>query len=442
MHSRLLLSGLPRSLPPLPRSLPLPCLPCVEGRQRVAPHSPSFPPTSAPLQTLQVDLYHPATRNFLYSQDVTFDETVCFYRLHPDNTSPVPPPPPPCLSSSFQVDPPPLVEPLEVSFDTSGLGEGGDAAADDTAASRRSPRFKNPPGFPPWPSSPPLQPVAVDSGAARGGDTGGANSGGAGPGGANSGGAGSGDADSGVDSSSGLVDRSLSRREWAVRWGSPGGGAWGARGAGAGGAGARGAGVGGAGGTRATGARGAGAGGLGGTRAASAGGAEARDTRGAGAGGGGGTGSGGSGTVGTAHGQPFFFSQPQSSLPPLDSVLHQTDSLKERREPASYLASPIRTVSRARHVRPPPIPGTHTMALRLSSVPLHVALASPSKSSLPDVSDPESDLARSASPTITHFLATLVIDPSFESTASFALITELVDFYCYLLTRLIRDSFY
>ncbi|CAI7852113.1 unnamed protein product [Closterium sp. NIES-53] len=280
----------------------------------------------------------------------------------------------PSPSGGSQVDPPPLVEPLEVSFDTSGLGEGGDAAADDTAASRRSPRFKNPPGFPPWPSSPPLQPVAVDSGAARGGDTGGANSGGAGPGGANSGGAGSGDADSG---------------------GAPGGGAWGARGAGAGGAGARGAGVGGAGGTRATGARGAGAGGLGGTRAASAGGAEARDTRGAGAGGGGGTGSGGS------------------------------DSLKERREPASYLASPIRTVSRARHVRPPPIPGTHTMALRLSSVPLHVALASPSKSSLPDVSDPESDLARSASPTITHFLATLVIDPSFESTASFALITEL-----------------
>ncbi|CAI7799363.1 unnamed protein product [Closterium sp. NIES-54] len=34
MHSCLLVSGLPRSLPPL-----LPSLPCVEGRQRAAPHS-------------------------------------------------------------------------------------------------------------------------------------------------------------------------------------------------------------------------------------------------------------------------------------------------------------------------------------------------------------------------------------------------------------------
>ncbi|CAI7846406.1 unnamed protein product, partial [Closterium sp. NIES-54] len=43
------------SLPPLPRSLAPACLPCVEGRQRVAPHSSSFPPTTAPLQTLHVD---------------------------------------------------------------------------------------------------------------------------------------------------------------------------------------------------------------------------------------------------------------------------------------------------------------------------------------------------------------------------------------------------
>ncbi|CAI7817285.1 unnamed protein product [Closterium sp. NIES-54] len=56
MHSRLLVSGLPRSLPPLPPSPPLPCLPCVEGRQRAAPHS-SFPPTNAPLQTLHMDVW-------------------------------------------------------------------------------------------------------------------------------------------------------------------------------------------------------------------------------------------------------------------------------------------------------------------------------------------------------------------------------------------------
>ncbi|CAI7918511.1 unnamed protein product [Closterium sp. NIES-53] len=60
MHSRLLVSSLPRSLPPLPPSLAPPCLPCVEGRQRAAPHSSSFPPTTAPLLTLHMDVWGPA----------------------------------------------------------------------------------------------------------------------------------------------------------------------------------------------------------------------------------------------------------------------------------------------------------------------------------------------------------------------------------------------
>ncbi|CAI7770849.1 unnamed protein product [Closterium sp. NIES-53] len=60
MHSCLLVSGLPRSLPPLPRSLAPPCLPCVKGRQRTAPHSSSFPPTTAPPQTLHIDVWGPA----------------------------------------------------------------------------------------------------------------------------------------------------------------------------------------------------------------------------------------------------------------------------------------------------------------------------------------------------------------------------------------------
>ncbi|CAI7851196.1 unnamed protein product [Closterium sp. NIES-53] len=59
MHSHLLVSGLPRSLPPLPPSPAPPCLPCVEGWQCAAPHS-SFPPTSAPLQTLHKDVWGPA----------------------------------------------------------------------------------------------------------------------------------------------------------------------------------------------------------------------------------------------------------------------------------------------------------------------------------------------------------------------------------------------
>ncbi|CAI7878142.1 unnamed protein product [Closterium sp. NIES-53] len=55
-----LVSGLPRSLPPLPPSPAPPCLPCVKGRQRAAPHSSSFPLTSAPLQTLHMDDWGPA----------------------------------------------------------------------------------------------------------------------------------------------------------------------------------------------------------------------------------------------------------------------------------------------------------------------------------------------------------------------------------------------
>ncbi|CAI7870780.1 unnamed protein product, partial [Closterium sp. NIES-54] len=57
VHSRLLVSDIPRSLPSLPRSPALPCLPYVEGRQRAAPHSSEFPPTTASLQTLHMDVW-------------------------------------------------------------------------------------------------------------------------------------------------------------------------------------------------------------------------------------------------------------------------------------------------------------------------------------------------------------------------------------------------
>ncbi|CAI7771118.1 unnamed protein product [Closterium sp. NIES-53] len=60
MHSRLLLSGLPRSLPPLLPSPAPPCLPCVKGWQRATPHSSSFPPTTAPLHTLHMNMWGPA----------------------------------------------------------------------------------------------------------------------------------------------------------------------------------------------------------------------------------------------------------------------------------------------------------------------------------------------------------------------------------------------
>ncbi|CAI7842418.1 unnamed protein product, partial [Closterium sp. NIES-53] len=60
MASRVLVSGLPRSLPPLPPGPAPTCVPCVEGRKRAAPHSSEFPPTEAPLQTLHMDVWGPA----------------------------------------------------------------------------------------------------------------------------------------------------------------------------------------------------------------------------------------------------------------------------------------------------------------------------------------------------------------------------------------------
>ncbi|CAI7837190.1 unnamed protein product, partial [Closterium sp. NIES-54] len=194
------------------------------------------------------------------------------------------------------VDSPPLVEPLEISSDSSGPTEGGDPAADDTAATPRSPRLDTPPSFPPWPSSPPLQPATVDSraetaGAEPGGaETEGEGSGAAATGGANCGGAATGGVDSGgVASPSGGGACG------------PGGGGYGHVGAGAaspGGAGGT------AGGTRgAAGAGGTGVASLGGTGgAAGTGGARATSPRGAHTGGAGAAGAGGTAGAGGAGG--------------------------------------------------------------------------------------------------------------------------------------------
>ncbi|CAI7846563.1 unnamed protein product [Closterium sp. NIES-54] len=68
------------------------------------------------------------------------------------------------------------------------------------------------------------------------------------------------------------------------------------------------------------------------------------------------------------------------------------------------------------------------MALRPSSVPQLVPLPSPPASSLADGPDPDSNLVCAASPTLPCLLATVVTDPSFESTAASAIVAELVDF--------------
>ncbi|CAI7880997.1 unnamed protein product [Closterium sp. NIES-53] len=109
--------------------------------------------------------------------------------------------------------------------------------------------------------------------------------------------------------------------------------------------------------------------------------------------------------------------------------------------------TPVRTARTSRRVPrpcPPAVLSTHQMALRPSTASQHVPLPSPPESSLPALADPESDSLRAASPTITRVLATVVTDPSFESTAASALVAELVDFavHCRLdyATSLVAES--
>ncbi|CAI7741895.1 unnamed protein product [Closterium sp. NIES-54] len=474
MHSRLLVSGLPRSLPPLPPLPAPPCLPCVEGRQRAAPHSSSFPSTSAPLQTLHMAIcglvwgsrafvrntsadkisacaipcvflgfvtdalgwqfYHPTSRRVLPSHDVTFDESVPFYRLFPYRSAPPPPPP------LFLAPGPPPVDLLPPQVPApSGVSQ-----------------------VEPLPGTAPVQ-VAVISGAAPGAAPWGAASGGAEPRGTGSEGAGSGGAEpkgvkpGGAESESaetgGAEPRGVASpggpagasprlspqllREWLVRRPHHRSGAPGARGAGdtgAGGAtiptgavGTGGVGCAGAGdptepGTASGVGAGAGVAGVGGPGAGGAGAAGA----GVGGTGAGGDGAAGAGAVDTGAGG--VGDTPASSLPAPSPYTEQSRGLTEQHEPASRPVSPVHTARRAPRSRPPPFLGTLTMALRPSSVPLRVPRPAPPESSLPAVPDPESDQAHAASPTVARLLATAVTDPSFESAAASALVAELLDF--------------
>ncbi|CAI7772766.1 unnamed protein product, partial [Closterium sp. NIES-54] len=124
--------------------------------------------------------------------------------------------------------------------------------------------------------------------------------------------------------------------------------------------------------------------------------------------------------------QPLW--QSAAPLPAPAPYTEQTGRLRERRDRESCPASLFRTGRRVPRLHPPPIPDTHAMALRPSSVPLRVPLRAPPESSLPAVHDPESDCARAASPTVSRLLATVVSDPSFESTAASALVAILVEF--------------
>ncbi|CAI7887358.1 unnamed protein product [Closterium sp. NIES-54] len=419
-----------------------------------------FPPNAPGWQ-----FYHPTSRRVLSSQDVTFDESG------------------PAPSGVSQVD---AVEPDEVAAD-SGASRGAEPGCAESGGAASG--------------------GATPGGAGSGGDEpGGAEPGGAGSGGAEPEraepwGTASGGADPGAAGSGGVEPAragpsgpsgALSRRElpspqelrewFARRW---------SRAAGAGGA----ASAGGSAGTGSTGAAGPacapspGAGGAAGVGATGGPGAGAAVSAGGPAGG---TGAGGAAGVGADAGgagvvlagsggatrlQPYFVplleqvlslppsSGPAPSLgcpPPVQSESQlqlasplpapspyagPTGGLAERREPESRPASPVGTARTSRRVPrplPPAVPGTHQMTLRPSTVPQRVPLPSPPASSLSALADPASDSLRAASPTVTCLLATVVTDPSFESTAASALVTELVDFaaHCRLdfATSLVAES--
>ncbi|CAI7852431.1 unnamed protein product, partial [Closterium sp. NIES-53] len=266
-------------------------------------------------------------------------------------------------------------------------------------------------------------------------------------------------------------------REWFARRLSRAAGAGGAAGAGRSAA-AGGTGAGGAAGAGAVGSASAGAGGSASTGGAGAGGVAGVGATGgtragaavssggpAGAGAAGGTGAGGAtgvgadagdtsavpaGSGGAARPRPYFvplLEQLTSPLPAPSLNTGPTGGLAERREPESRPVSPVcavRTCRRVPRQRPPAVPGMHQMALRPSTASQPVPLPSPPASSLPALADPASDSLRAASPTVTRFLAIVVTDPSFESTAASALVAELVDFaaHCRLdyATSLVAES--
>ncbi|CAI7880757.1 unnamed protein product [Closterium sp. NIES-54] len=540
IHSRFLVSSLPKSLPPLPPSPAPPCLPCVEGRQRAAPHS-SFPLTTAPVQTLHMDLrehfgtdlpvlrlhsdrggefssdllqdfcrgegilqsftlpdspqqngiaecriglcmevphtsmihaatphflwpfapetsptlrwmgkvgdasmfrvwgsrafvrdtsayklsaraipcvflgfvpdasgwqfYHPTSRRVLLSQDVTLVELVPFYYLFPYCSAP--PPPPPLF---FDPRPPPLDPPLPQGPPPSGVSQ-----------------------VDPLPGTAPNQ-VAVGSGAAPGAASGAHRRGGA-PG-------------AGGIGNPGAEGAAVTAGDCGTR-GTATTGPGGARTSDAGAAGTRGVGCTGAGDPTEPGGAGVGGPGTGGGGAVGAGagspGAVGAGAVGAGVGGIGVTGAratgagavdpGTGGAGGTVRPRPYFVPllqqpplQTASPLPAPSPYTDQSGGLTERREPASRLVLPVRTARRTPHSCPPPLPGTHAITLRHSSVPLRVPLRAPSKSSLPEVPDPASDRAHATSPTVSRLLATANTDPSFESATASDLVAELLDF--------------
>ncbi|CAI7846804.1 unnamed protein product, partial [Closterium sp. NIES-54] len=413
-----------------------------------------FPPDA-----LGWKFYHPTSRHVLSSQDVSFDQSVSYYRLFPYRTASLPPPatlPSTRYSSAIDSGAAGSAEPgvaMSEGAESGGAEPGG--AAPERAESGGSPGVLSrreplsPQGLREWYARR-CSRAAGATGHAVGGASGAGAAGGAasaaaigGASGAAGGAAGAGAAGAAGPGGAGAGGTG------AV--GGPAGVAGGAGAAGPGDARTGGTGAAGAGGTAGVGAVGAGALATGGAaRAGAAGGTRAGVTTGVVAGDPRAEGTGAVSAVsgGTARPRPYYvplLQQPASPLPGPSPYSGPTRGLTERRKPESHPASPeshpaslesrpespdraVRTGRRVPHQRPPPVPGTHSMTLHPSTTPLCVPLPSPPASSLPDGPDPESDSLHAASPTVTRLLATAVTDPSFEPTSASALVTELVDF--------------
>ncbi|CAI7857479.1 unnamed protein product [Closterium sp. NIES-53] len=418
-----------------------------------------FPPDASGWQ-----FYHPTSRCLLSSQDVTFDESVSYYSLFPYHTA-LPPPPPLYLAPGV-----PLVDPLPPQGPAPSEPWGGESERVEPGGAESG-------GAEPWGAE-------LERAEPGGAEPGGAEFGGAEPEGAEP----ERNEVLWVSRRSGSPSLRSSFSWSCLSAGGASGAAGGAAGAGA--AGAAGPGGAGAGGAGTVGGP-AGVGAAGGAGAAGPGGARSRGTGAAGAGGAAGVGAlgagavatggaagaravggpGAGGAVGVVAGDPRAEgtgavsavlvllpstgpTPPLLSPPPVQSQSRlqpaspppgpspysgPTRGFTERREPESRPVSPesrpaspescpVRTVHCVPCQLPPPVPGTHSMTQRPSIAPQCVPLPSPLASSLPALVNPESDSLRIASPNVTRLLATVVTDPSFESTTGSALVAQLVEF--------------
>ncbi|CAI7764638.1 unnamed protein product [Closterium sp. NIES-54] len=488
MASRALVSGLPRSLPALPPRPAPTCVPCVEGRQRAAPHSSSFPLTEAPLQTLHMDGIRQTFTLPASPQQNGIAERRIGMVMDVAGTSMIHAAAPHFLwpfavqYTAHQINLQPRVSLPETTPTMRWMGKVGDASAFrvwgsrafvcDTTADKLSSRavpcvfLGCPPDAPGWQfyhptlrrvlssqdvtideSGPapsvvsqvdPAEPVevAVDSGA---------ESGGAAPAGAESGGVESGRAEPGgaepTRASSGGALGVPPRREplspqrlceWYSLFcrgsgrasGGAAKGAAGARGAARASGGAAGAGVAGV------------AAGTGGTAGARGAAGAAGVAAGAGGAGGAAEGAAAAGAAGGAAGtgDPGAEGTGPVSVVSRGAARPRPYYVPLLQQPASPLPGPNSGPTGGLTERHEPESRPVSPASRAVS-PVRSVRAGPCPSavsscvlSFPASPGPESDSLRAACPAVPRFLATAVIDPLFESSAASALVSELVDF--------------